>query len=232
MHKYEWLKLKFWRNKERRGVWLNSLLTLLEGGLGLGLVQLGLLQGRGGEDAPIFFDSPDMQTLTASAFIGLGALLLLSGFRLGLFSLKWLADLIEGPALLVGFITTREADVWRRRFGRILPRYRLYLVSRQAFPLWLRGHVQPEGQPTLGWVTNRRLPVINPTVFQVPIWAYEMVREGDLIQLHYARWRRIVLEVKIVESVLPPLPAPNQPNQPSDPRPEIETAQWRVIEED
>jgi hypothetical protein len=197
-------------------------IALLAGGLGL--LQLGLVEGRATSAAPILFDSPDLQTLIASTFIGVSAIVLIYDLQLILFTLKMLADLTQGPALLVGYVTTRETQNWRRNFRR--QNYRLYLVSRQAFPLWLHGPALPEGaefRHRKTWLSS--LPAVVPSVFQVPNWIYETVREGDLVRLYYARWQRTVLDVEVIESVQPPS-APYS----SSPAIEAETAEWRVIE--
>lgn len=210
---------------------LNTTLTLAYSLVGFCLMQIGLAEGRNDPTAPFLFDSPDLQTLTASAFIAVSVFLLFSGLRLALFTSKMIADLAQGPALLIGYVTTRETRNWRRSFGRQQLSYRLYMVSRQAFPLWLRGSAASEEEPHLNWSDwTRRLPVVVPSIFLVPSWAYEMVREGDLIRLHYARWQRAVLNVEVIESVLPPLPSPHSKKRAQPP--EIETAQWRVVEPD
>lgn len=222
-----------WRSKEQRSPLLNTGLTLIYSLLGFCLMQLGLAEGRNDPAAPLLFDAPDLQTLTASAFIGVAMFLLISALRLALFTSKLIADLAQGPALLVGYVTTRETRRWRRNFGRQQLSYRLYMVSRQAFPIWLRGSAAFEDERSFNWSSwARRLPVVVPSIFLVPGWAYEMVREGDLIRLHYARWQRAVLNVEVIESVLPPLPAPRSPSTKATRPPEIASAQWRVLEPD
>ncbi len=220
----------------QRNPFLNLALSLLILGVATGLLQLGLLEGRADPSAPFLFDSADLQTLLASTFIGFAVLFFISGFRLGWFSLKLTADVMVGPALLVGYVTTRESESWSHRFKGEQFSYRVYLVSRQAFPLWLRGLTRTdvdEVTSELFYVSYRprRLPAIVPRVFEVPGWAYEMVREGDLVRLHYARWQRTVVNVEVIESVLPPLPAPQSPSFNSAvPQIEADAAEWRVIE--
>jgi hypothetical protein len=227
-------KRKFWRTKEERGPLSNLAFTFTYFLVAFLLFRLGLAEGRADPSAPFLFDSPDTQTLIASAFIGLAAYALFSGLRLALFTAKLIADLKQGPTLLVGYVTTRETRRWRRKYGKERLSYRLYLVSRHAFPIWLRGTAAPENELAmpLGWSAwSRSLPAVVPNIFLVPDWAYERVREGDLVRLHYARWRRAVLDVEIIESVLPPL-SNSSGNKSKKTPSQIEPARWRVIEPD
>ncbi|MEI6046783.1 MAG: hypothetical protein WCS37_20730 [Chloroflexota bacterium] len=219
MRKGKALISRIWQSKEWRGLWFNLALAVFFLVGGLSIFQMGLAVGRADPTAPLFFDSVDLQTLTASAFIGVAVVLLIYGLRYALLTLKLLTDLAQGPALLVGYVTTRQTESWRRD-----SRYRLYLVSRQAFPLWLRGPDLPEDSEIRSRKNWRyTLPTVVPRIFHVPSWIYEAVREGDLIELHYARWRRIVLDVAVIESVL-------SPPSPTYFPPEAETAEWRIIE--
>jgi hypothetical protein len=223
------IKLQNWRSKERRGPLFNLALTSIYVAAGYVLLQIGLAEGRADPSAPFLFDSPDLQTLTASAFIGVALIFFFSGLRLAIFTSKLLADLKQGPATLVGYVTTREMESWRRSFRREQSNYRLYLVSRQAFPLWLQGSGPTEGSETFHWsYRSRRLPAVVPSIFLVPSWIYDMVREGDLIRLQYARWRRAVLDVEVLESVIPPLPSPHSRHK--QPKIEADNIEWRLIE--
>jgi len=214
--------------KERRSLPLNVFVLLLFLAVGFGLVQLGLSEGRADPAAPFPVGSADLQTLIASAFIGLAVVMLISSLRLGWFTFKRLADKAQGPAMLLGYVTTREIESGQSSFGREQTSYRLYLVPSQAFPLWLQGSGLPEDALAMHWMA-KDLPTVLPRIFQVPDWIYAIVREGDLIRLYYARWQRIVLKAEIVENIS--LPQPSKPNTSSASFPaEAEIAQWRVVE--
>ena len=150
---------------------------------------------------------------------------------------KYVADWIQGPVVLVGYVTLHDLQFTKhdraRKFGRpdfsSRQRYVLNVVPAENFSRWLGKphwkiieesteadyHFEP-GSDALAPIPpanefaqplaslKRMGKSIFPVSLEVPRWAFDMVRLGDLIRLTYAHRTFQIYQVEVMLSVMMP----------------------------
>lgn len=153
------------------------------------------------------------------------------------------ADLVEQPSDLVGFVVAKDRILKKNapaRLGQIdfQPRVKGYTL-RLLPPEWLQEYydeAQGLAKPVL-----RNRPLLlwrdRQTLFRVPRHIFDMVLDRDLVRIIYGKRKRLVFGLEVVASITPPGEggAKNVKQLdnllPDAPPFDAEPAEWREIED-
>lgn len=189
-----------------------------------------------------YFSSQAQSDDVAYGLMVLGSVALLSS-GIAVWTLyRIVADFVQPPLELVGFVVAKEALYNRRaptKLGQSYGRRRIKGYSLRLLPPdWVQEYYDEQQGVAKPLPRTRKLLLWrdHQTLFRVPAHIYNMTLERDLVRILFSKRRRTVFGLEVLVSITPPDQKKPAEKNVSDvpllisPLDNIETAQWREID--